>query len=479
MPQTFKLQDPGEGIHEAEILDVYVEAGDAVEEGDDVLAIETDKAAIDVPAPFTGVIEEVRVARGDFVEVGDVLLTYTQEGSADEKTSEEAEGEEAERGTERSEQETETEESAEAEPEGEGEKEAAEPKEQYEAKEREAAAPQTDGERPVPASPATRRLARELDIDLREVAPSGPAGRVTADDVRAHAEEAPEEAEAAEAAREAEEAREAEAEAPEEEPARRPARRLVGAESPELPDFSRWGEVERVPLRSVRRTTARRMAQAWTQIPHVTHMDVADVTALEAFRREQQDVVAAEGDGDLSMTVLVVKATVAALKQFPRFNASLDPEAEEIILKHYYHLGLAVDTERGLLVPVLRDVDRKSILELAAAFSEVVERARAGDLAREDMRGGTFTVTNPGPLGGTAFTPLINVPQVAVLGMAQARWEPVVRGDPPDDAEIVPRLRLPLCLGFDHRVNDGADAARFVDTLIGYLEDPDTFLLTA
>jgi pyruvate dehydrogenase E2 component (dihydrolipoamide acetyltransferase) len=244
---------------------------------------------------------------------------------------------------------------------------------------------------------------------------------------------------------------------------------------PELPDFGRWGAVERVPLRSVRRSTAKHMARAWSQIPHVSHQDVADVTELEAFRQKYKDEIAAQGGG-LTLTVFVMKAAVAALKAHPRFNASLDADTEEIVLKKYYHIGLAVDTERGLLVPVVRDVDRKSIAELAVEVKELVTRTRDGEASLEEMQGGTLTITNPGPLGGTAFAPIVNYPEVAILGMARASWQPVVRGKG-EDAEIVPRFLLPLVLAFDHRVVDGADAARFTNTIIEILEDPDRLLV--
>jgi pyruvate dehydrogenase E2 component (dihydrolipoamide acetyltransferase) len=245
---------------------------------------------------------------------------------------------------------------------------------------------------------------------------------------------------------------------------------------PPLPDFERWGSVERTPLRSVRRATARHMALAWSQIPHVSHQDVADVTELEALRNRYKADIAEQG-GSLSLTVFVLKAAVAALKAHPRFNASLNMETEEIVLKKYHHLGVAVDTERGLLVPVIRDVDRKSIAELSVELKELVQRARDGQVGLEEMQGGTFTITNPGPLGGTSFAPIVNYPEVAILGMAKAQWQPVVQGKGPE-ARIVTRFMLPLILSFDHRVVDGADAARFVSMIIDVLQDPGRLLVT-
>jgi pyruvate dehydrogenase E2 component (dihydrolipoamide acetyltransferase) len=322
----------------------------------------------------------------------------------------------------------------------------------------------------VPASPATRRLARELEVDLHRVPGSGPGGRVTSEDVRAFAERG-------------EEAPEEKAMPPKEEAAEKRPPSVEGISPvrpsaipvPELPDFGHWGEVERIPLRSVRRATARHMALAWSQIPHVSHQDVADITELEAFRQQYRDEIAEQG-GSLSLTVFVMKAAVAALKAHPRFNASLDADSEEIVLKKYYHIGVAVDTERGLLVPVIRDVDRKSIAELSVELKELVMRTRDGEASLEEMQGGSFTITNPGPLGGAAFAPIINYPEVAILGMARARWQAVVSGEG-EGAKIGPRFLLPLVLAFDHRVVDGADAARFTSLLIDILKDPDKLLV--
>jgi pyruvate dehydrogenase E2 component (dihydrolipoamide acetyltransferase) len=217
------------------------------------------------------------------------------------------------------------------------------------------------------------------------------------------------------------------------------------------------------------------MAVAWSQIPHVSHQDLANITELEALRQKHKDEIAEQG-GSLTMTVLVIKATVAALKAHPRFNSSLDSEGGEIILKKYYNIGVAVDTERGLLVPVVRDVDCKSIPELAIELRELVMRTREGKASIEDLQGGTFTITNPGPLGGTGFAAIVNYPEVAILGMARAGWQPVVRGEG-KDAAIVSRFMLPLALSFDHRVADGADAARFVNTIIESLQDPGKLLM--
>src|SRR5262249_55705638 len=275
----------------------------------------------------------------------------------------------------------------------------------------------------------TRRLARELGVDLARVHGSGPNGRVTQEDVKAFVKQL-----AASPA---------------------PTTYTVGApvQAPPLPDFGKWGAVERKPLDAVRRKTAERMALSWSLIPHVTQHDLADITDLEAFRKQQ------DGKGPkLTVTAFALKSAAIALKQFPQFNATLDLGNNQLILKQYYHLGLAVDTDRGLLVPVLRDVDKKSVYELAKEMAEVADRARQKKLSADEMRGGTFTITNLGGIGCIAFTPIINYPEVAILGLSRSRLQPVVKGD----GQVTPRLLLPLSLSYDHRVIDGADAARFV-----------------
>ncbi len=442
MAQSFKLPDLGEGIHEGEITAVLVAVGDRVTEGQPILEVETDKANVEIPSPFTGTVEEIKAKPGDVVKVGSVLMVFA---GAEENSLAAA--------------------SAAPSRDGAVAKSAVEEGARDEVG---AAAPKR-GEGPVPASPATRRLARELGVDLRQVPASGPAGLVTAEDVRAHA---------AGRVRQAESAAPAHAE-----PTSSPRGNSIEtaptpadvASAPALPDFSRWGPVERLPLRSVRRATAAHMTLAWSQIPHVNHQELADITRLEAFRKQHAADVDALG-GKLTLTVFVMKAVASALKLFPRFNSSLDVQAQEIVLKHYYHLGVAVDTERGLIVPVVRDVDRKSLTELCIELKEMAQRCRAGETPLEEMQGGTFTITNIGALGGTGFSPIVNYPQVAILGMGRARLQPVVLGDE-NDYQIVPRLMMPLILAFDHRVLDGADSARFVSRIKESLEDPDKLWL--
>jgi pyruvate dehydrogenase E2 component (dihydrolipoamide acetyltransferase) len=296
-------------------------------------------------------------------------------------------------------------------------------------------------------------------VDLGQVRGTGPGGRISDDDVRAAAGRAPSATAPAAARPTASSVLPAE-----------PGRPLAGpVELPALPRFEQWGPVEREPLRGIRRRSAEHLALAWAVIPHVTQHDQADVTELEAMRRRQQK---REGSADLTLTVFLVRAVAVALRAHPRFNASLDHTTGELVWKRYYNIGVAVDTDQGLVVPVLRGVDRKGIRELTAELAALVARTRAGKATLEDLRGGTFTVTNTGALGGTGATPIINYPEVAILGVGRARSTPVVR-----DGQIVARLVLPLSLAFDHRVIDGMEAARFSTDLVGLLEAPERLLL--
>ncbi len=426
MARSFKLPDLGEGIHEGEVLAVPVEVGQEVKEGDIILEVETDKAAVEIPSPYTGCIQEVFVKPGDMVNVGDVMMTFSD--GEDFKAAEEVK---------QSEMPTAPVESA-------------------------AATRTTPAlkEGPVPASPATRRLARELGVDLHSVSPTGPAGLVTAEDVRQFAQEG-----------------EADVDVPE---APQPVTgeiQPVPISEPPLPDFTRWGSVERVPFRSIRRTTGKQMTLAWSLIPHVNSQDVVDITNLEAFRQKHKSDIESTG-GKLTLTVFALKAIATALKAYPNFNATLDLANSEIIIKQYYNIGVAVNTDRGLIVPVVRDVDRKSIKELSIELNDLVQRTRAGKTTLEEMQGGTFTITNAGAMGGGFFAPIINYPEVAILGVGQARMQPVVRDQGKGDFQIAPRLMMPIVLCIDHRVLDGADAIRFLRVIVDTLEDPDELLIS-
>ncbi len=417
MSRPFVLPDLGEGLTEAEIIHVLVREGDVIQEDAPLLEVETDKAQVEIPSPMSGRVETIHVQSGQTVKVGAVLITFADSTAG-------------------------------------GAVQAAP------APPAPAGAPVTET-RPararVPATPATRRLARELGVDLGGVRGTGPGGRVTGEDVQA----------AAGSARAATTPA-AKAPGPPVE-----ARRLApaGVEPTPLPRFEQWGPVERTPLSHLRRTIAERMALSASVIPHVTHFDRADITELDAMIRRNLDAARQRGV-TLTLTSFLLKAAALALKGHPQFNASLDAAAGTMVLKRYYHLGIAVATDRGLIVPVMRDVDRKPLLELARELGALAGRVREGKASLDDLRGGTFTITNIGALGGTGAIPIINYPEVAILGVARGREEPVVR-----DGQIVARLMLPLTLTFDHRVADGADGARFAADIVRLLEHPDQMLL--
>jgi pyruvate dehydrogenase E2 component (dihydrolipoamide acetyltransferase) len=427
MSRSFILPDLGEGIHEGEVLAVPVEVGQVVKEGDIILEVETDKAAVEIPSPYSGSIQEIVVKPGDIVNVGDVMMTFSN--GAEVQTVREQKP---------------------------IEKPAA-PADAAAAATRLSAAPKKG---PVPASPATRRLARELGVDLHWVTATGPAGLVTAEDVRQFAQNS--KADIGVPATSA--------------PLTDEAQPLPMSEPP-LPDFTRWGSVERVPFRSIRRATGKQMTLAWSLIPHVNSQDVVDITKLEAFRQKHKTEIESAG-GKLTLTVFALKAIATALKTYPNFNATLDTMNAEIIIKQYYNIGVAVNTDRGLIVPVVRDVDRKSIKEISLELNDLVRRTRARKTTLEEMQGGTFTITNAGAMGGGFFAPIINYPEVAILGLGQGRMQPVVRDRGKGDFQIVPRLMMPVVLCIDHRVLDGADAIKFLRVIIDSLEDPDELLMS-
>ncbi|MEO8522948.1 MAG: 2-oxo acid dehydrogenase subunit E2, partial [Acidobacteriota bacterium] len=291
-----------------------------------------------------------------------------------------------------------------------------------------------------PSAPSVRRLARELGVEIRQVAGTGPDGRISVEDVQAFV---------------------------------RAALSGSGGGAPAvpLPDFSKWGEVERKPMSNIRRKTAEHLSHAWNAIPHVTQQDKADITALEPLRK-QYGAQAEKAGGKLTMTVVALKIVAAALRKFPQFNSSVDMARQEIVYKHAVHIGVAVDTPRGLLVPVIRDVDRKGVIELAAELGTLSEKARTGKLSLDDMQGAGFTITNLGGIGGTSFTPIVNWPEVAILGISRGVHEAVY-----DGAAFQPRQMLPLSLSYDHRAIDGADGARFLRWVVEAFEQPFVVLL--
>lgn len=425
MSFEFKLPELGENITAATIVGVLVSVGDQIKPGQPVLELETDKAVIEVPSDVGGVVTAVHVKAGQQIGIGQVLLTLEPVGTAEAAPASQA---------------------AAAQPAAPAAPTAATSAAPAQVA---AAAPEPvppaptpelagRGE-PAPAAPSVRRFARELGVEVADVAGSGPAGRVTMEDVKAH------------------------------------VRAGAGSRGPAapaaapLPDFSKWGPVQREKMSSVRRATARNMAQSWPTIPMVTQFDKADITELEQLRSQYGKRAEAAG-GKLTPTAIILKVVAAALKRFPQFNASIDLANEEIVFKQYVHIGVAVDTDRGLLVPVLRDVDQKNLIQLAVELGQIAQKARDRKLTLEEMQGGCFTISNLGGIGGTGFTPLVNGPEVAILGVSRGSTEPVWI-----DGQWQPRLMLPLSLTYDHRLIDGADGARFLRWVCEALEKP--FLL--
>lgn len=434
----FVLPDLGEGIHEGEILKWFVRPGDTIAEDDPLVEVETDKAAVTIPSPRGGKVISVQGKVGDTLNVGETVAVIDDGVGEEIPVMPRAETAIA--------------------------ADVAPPVSVPTAAQKTPLRPAG----PVPATPATRRLAREMGINLNQVPPSGPAGRVTADDVKNYAAGKPipvletrvgEKPEKIDRRAEAEFAAHAASAIP-----------LLDIEP--LPDFAEFGMVDKEPLRSIRRKVARKMVTSMILIPHVAHMDEADVTALEEFRKREKQRREGQPGGHLTLLAFVVKAVTAGLRAAPRFNASLDPFKEEIIYKKYYNIGIAVDSGKGLVVPVIKETDRKSIIQIAGDIEDLARRGREGTLNVADMRGGTFTITNIGVLGGTGMMPTINYPEVAILGMGGVQEKPVVR-----DGQIVIRKMLPLTLAFDHRIADGADAARFVGEMVRQLSDPNLLLL--
>lgn len=437
-----KVPDLG-GFEEVDVVEVHISPGDRVEKEDPLITLESDKAAMDVPSPHAGEVTSVKVKKGDKVSEGDLICEMEVEGQeggeAKERGKEEPEEKKARGGEPEEEKEPARKEGKAAK-----KKEAPEREEKEQTAEREEAPePADEGagrEGPVHASPGTRRLAREKGVDISRIEGSGRKGRITKRDVERAAERPPAE------------------------PEKKAGVALPGAS---VETFEEFGEVEEVALTHVQKRGARNLAASWPNVPQVTQHEDADVTELEVFRKELKKE-AEKRDVKLTMLAFIMKATVSALRRYPMFNSSLAQGGESIIQKKYYHISVAVDTDQGLVVPVVRDVDRKGVFELAKELMDVSERARKGQLKLDEVRGGNFSLTNLGGIGGTAFTPVVYSPQVAVLGLSRAEMKPVWQKD---QEQFEPRLVLPLSLSYDHRVIDGATAARFVVYLAEVLGD--------
>jgi pyruvate dehydrogenase E2 component (dihydrolipoamide acetyltransferase) len=418
---SVEVPDIGD-FEEVPVIEILVSPGDEVALDDPLLTLESDKATMDVPAPAAGTVGELHVKVGDRVSQGTLLLTLASDGGAPPGTKAAAAADDG----------APSEASAPGALESAVEAEPA-PMEQP-------SAPPTNGKTPVYASPAVRRLARELGVDLTQITGSGRKGRIIKQDVQQLAERGTAGA-----------------------PAAGPGAPGLVLDLPAWPsiDFSKFGETERVQRSRIQRISAPNLARNWVMIPHVTHNDEADITELEAWRKQLN---AEQSDAKVTMVSFLIVASVATLKEFPNFNASLD--GEDLILKRYYNIGFAADTPGGLVVPVIKDADQKGLLEIAGELTALSSKAREGKLSPTDMQGASFTISSLGGIGGTSFTPLINAPEVAILGATRAAMKPVWNGQ-----EFVPRLMVPLSLSYDHRVIDGAAAARFVVHLVGVLSD--------
>jgi pyruvate dehydrogenase E2 component (dihydrolipoamide acetyltransferase) len=455
-----RVPDIGD-FEDVDVVEVFVQPGTHVEPEQSLITIESEKASLEIPSPSAGVVKDVKVVIGDKVSEGSLIVTLEADDGAQSASAEKREpaakeeslkvekprNEQVEKATREEESKAYREEPPRGAP-GRGAatnlisedmSDDAQPADDESAPTRRAApaSPPPESESPIHASPSVRRFARELGVELRKVEGTGPKDRILKEDVQGYVK-------------------------------RRVAERVEGSGGFSLPplpkaDFAKFGEIEIVPLSKINILTRRNVHRSWLHIPHVTQFDEADITDLEEFRKANQPAGKAF---KLTLLAFLLKACAGTLKSFPRFNASLDESGENLVLKHYFHIGVAVDTPKGLVVPVVRDVDSKGIVELAEQLAAISARARDGKLTPKDIQGATFTISSLGGIGGTAFTPIINAPEVAILGVARAAQKPIYLDD-----ELVPRLILPLCLSYDHRVIDGAAAARFTTHLASLLGD--------
>jgi len=408
---------PDIGGDEVEVTDILVAVGDKIEEDQDVITVEGDKASMDVPAPFGGVVKEIKIATGDKVSEGSLILLVEAEGEAPAATPAKAEAAEAP-------------------------KAAPAPAKAAPAKAEVAV------NKDVKASPSVRRIAREFDLDLNVIASTGPKGRTTKEDVQKYVKAQLQAAKSGGAGG------------------------LAVAASPKV-DFAKFGEVEVKELSRIQKISGPALHRNWVTIPHVTQFDEADITELEEFRKEQNAIALKQDLGvKISPLVFMMKAVAKALQQYPNFNSSLSEDGQSLILKKYFNIGIAVDTPNGLVVPVVKDVLNKGIFDICRDIAEISKKARAGKLTAKDMQGGSMTISSLGGIGGTQFTPIVNAPEVAILGVSKSAVKPQWNGK-----EFEPRMMVPLALSYDHRVIDGADGARFITAVNKHLSDLRTLIL--
>lgn len=449
---SISLPEIGEGIEKALVINVFVSHGDTIQKEQPVIEIETDKAAIELPSPYDGTVQKVLVNVGDTINIGQLIAKVTDGSEVNKKTS-------VEKKTENRKKKEKPQEDA-MKPAGKEHKKITDEIKQPSSEETEGDPAdkklKTSNEAKniisivnaekkihVPAAPSTRKLARQLGVDIDKVSGTGPSGRISTEDVINHAKGIIIAYDANTSTH----------------------RGKYEARLPELPDFTRWGEIEKVKMTTVRRLTAENLAMAWT-IPHVTQHDKADITELDTLRKKNKQK-AKEAGGNLTITPILIKVVASALKVFPDFNASIDIERNEIIYKKFVNIGFAVDTDRGLFVPNIRNADHKNIIEIASELSELSDRVRNKKITPDELKGSTFTVSNLGGVGGTYFSPIIYYPDVAILGVSQSKIEPVYI-----DGKFEPRLLIPLSLSYDHRVIDGVAAAEFLRWIVRALEEP-------
>ena len=438
MKKEIKIPEIAENVETGLIAGILVSKGDKVKADQSLVEIETDKATTDLPSPYDGVIEEIKVEEGDEVKVNQTIMIIETEGDEAESAGAGSDEKESDKQEEEKEETTDQDKADKNEdkPQEESGEETKEEKtdetkasEKTEQKETESGGKDLSD---IPASPSVRRLAREQGIDLTKVKGSGPGNRISAEDIKSYSEK----------------------------PAASAPKEI------ELPDFSQWGPTSVEAMSNIRKITSKNTQQAWQTVPHVTQFDEADMTNLENFRKNYQDKVEKAG-GKLTVTAILLKIAGFALQKFPRFNASLDVQNEQIIYKHYVNVGIAADTKQGLLVPVVRDVNKKSLTELSVELTELAQKARDKKIALDELQGGNFTISNLGGIGGTNFTPIVLPPQVAILGVSRAKYQQVYVDD-----EFQKRLIIPLSLSYDHRIIDGADGARFLRWFCDVIEDP-------
>ncbi len=431
----FKLPEVGEGITKGTVVNVLVKVGDTIAKDQSVIEFETDKAVVEVPSNVAGVVQEIRVQANKEANIGDVILVVSEGASTPTEASPK---EEAKTGAVASAAE-------EPKPISPKEQEPAKTPTNVPASATPTPAPVATGERKLlPAAPSVRRLAREMGVSLQQVAGSGILGRISANDVMRLVN----------------------------------GGAAVATASPQvaqqpLPDFTKYGEIERSAMNGVRKATVRSMTNAWASVPMVTQFDKADITQFEAMRKKFQPRAEAVG-AKITPTAMLLKIVAAALKRFPDFNSSLDIASSEIIRKKYVNIGVAVDTENGLLVPVIKNADQKSVIELAKELGDMAAKARARKLSPDDMSGGNFSISNLGGIGGTGFTPIVNPPDVGILGVSRGSFEPVWNKD---TNQFEPKMMMPLSVSYDHRLIDGAGAARFLRWICEAVEEPFLMML--